>query len=98
MIMKKFPFKSATFFLTILFLVLVISSPFLHNHPVSFQEPSACPAHLFEIIISAALILLLLIVLLFQKKQGLTPRSAGLIIPQSTFYYNITNRAPPFIH
>lgn len=93
--MNKMLKKYTALGLTGLILVLAISSFFLHNHPISFEEPSSCPAHIFQITITSALIIFLMLSLLFIDETEIKSIFYQKYIPRNSHYNKIAGRSPP---
>jgi hypothetical protein len=90
--------KSRQYALSILiglFLVLILSSSFFHNHSPTFQEPFTCSVILFQTVLSTAIISLLLFELSRLDKSEFIIFYKFLYLPQQNHFRKLSNRAPP---
>jgi hypothetical protein len=86
------------YFLTLLIgllLVLLLTSSFFHNHPITLEEPSTCPVYLFQITLASAIISILAFTLSLLDKSQFIIFFQSSYIPHKVYIGKLSNRAPP---
>jgi hypothetical protein len=78
-----------------LFLVLLSTSSFFHNHGPAIEEPVSCPVFLFQTVLSTAVISLILLVLTRIDNSEFFAFNQSTQIPKKLYFPTCANRAPP---
>jgi hypothetical protein len=78
-----------------IFLVLITTSSFFHNHAPSIKEPTSCPVFIFQTILATAIISLFIFALSRLDKSEYLVFYTSSYIPKKIPYHQHTNRAPP---
>ena len=80
---------------TVLLVILVITSDFHHNHPVSIQVHETCAVAVFQTAVTCGLLFFLILLLLTDLSPKLTPILFTIYIPRFLPRSKLSDRAPP---
>jgi hypothetical protein len=79
----------------LIFLLLFIGTPFLHNHEADLHVHQDCPAFLMELFLQSCLIYLFIICLtIFPSIENFYPEYIKIFL-QSLLFFSARKRAPP---
>ncbi len=81
--------------LAVLLLVLVVSIPFLHNHPAGTPETNNCPAYLLQITLIGVITFFLVYQTIFLPFQQTFIPEHQTVLSGLFVYRYFVRRAPP---
>jgi hypothetical protein len=81
--------------LAVLLLVLVVSIPFLHNHPAGTPENNNCPAYLLQITLVGIITFFLVYQTIFLPFQETFIPDHQTVLPGLSIHRCFVRRAPP---